>query len=219
MTMLDTISVLIINFQTPDLLRTAVESFRSHYPSVHMVIIDNGSQDGSVAAIREFTRPFAKDTELVTLPSNIFHGPAMHLGITQHCREHCFVLDSDTKTLKGGFLEAMAGDMERHPDIYCIGRLDMVNNRGFISERGEVPAVRTAYMLLRRSQYLRLPPFEHHGLPTLRNFTAARAAGLRLRSFPIDESVEHFGRGTASRFGYQLGFRSKLDYLLNKFGL
>ena len=66
--------------------------------------------------------------------------------------------------------------------------------------------------------YETLPPFVHHGLPVLANMRAAHARGLRVAPFPIADYVWHKGRGTAARFGYGLGWRSRLDYLLHRLG-
>ena len=49
--MLQKIGVIIINFQTPDLLQNAVVSFRSFYPAVDLLIVDNGSKDNSLDII------------------------------------------------------------------------------------------------------------------------------------------------------------------------
>jgi hypothetical protein len=74
-------------------------------------------------------------------------------------------------------------------------------------------------MMLRVRDYHLFPPFEHHGMPTLKHFSAAVAQGYELADFPTREYVRHFGRGTAMRYGYGLGLKSKVDFLLNKLGL
>jgi hypothetical protein len=74
-------------------------------------------------------------------------------------------------------------------------------------------------MMLRRKLYHEFPAFEHRGMPTLRNFAAAQRQGYVLKSFPVEKYIAHFGRGTASRYGYGLGMRGKVDYVLNKLGL
>ncbi|MCH8276573.1 MAG: hypothetical protein IIA50_03400 [Bacteroidetes bacterium] len=74
-------------------------------------------------------------------------------------------------------------------------------------------------MLIRKEKYESLAPFEHHGLPVLKNCIDAARNGWRICSYPVEEYVEHFGRGTADRYGYGLGWRSRIDYLLNRLGL
>jgi hypothetical protein len=79
--------------------------------------------------------------------------------------------------------------------------------------------VRPLCLLIRRAPYLTLPPFEHHGAPCLANMRAAVAAGFRLADVPIDDCVQHEGRGTAARYGYQLGWKGKWNHLLHKLGM
>ena len=74
-------------------------------------------------------------------------------------------------------------------------------------------------MLVKRTLYHRLPPFVHHGLPVLQNFRAAAEEGLRVCDFPVQDYVLHHGRGTVSRYGYGLGWRSRVSYLLHRLGL
>lgn len=212
------ISAVVINYQTPDLLRTAVESFRRFYPMIPLLIVDNGSADESRSTIEQLCEAGDGHVQAEYLPENIFHGPAMHHALQRQTTPYVYVFDSDTKTLKGGFLEAMHAALEESKESYGAGYVVRANQRGFADPKG-IPVLASAYMLLKRNVYLQLPPFIHHGLPALKNFQAATKKGYRLISFPIEEYVEHLGRGTAERYGYGLGLRSKLDYLLNKIGL
>ncbi len=215
--MYDAVTVIVTNFQTPDILGTAVHSFREFYPNVQMLIVDNGSKDGSRKKIEELQ---ARDnnTAALFIEKNIFHGPAMHRAMHEVKTDFAFFLDSDTETHRGEFLEVMVKKIEEEKKLYAIGRLNHVNKRGFPSESG-TPVVQSPYMMLRRELYLLFPQFEHHGMPTLKNFSAAQQCGYFVHDFPVQDYIAHRGRGTASRFGYGLGMRGKIDYLLNKVGL
>jgi GT2 family glycosyltransferase len=215
--MLNSICTVIINFQTPDLLSVAVESFRNHYPQVELLLVDNGSKDNSPDLIHEFEQSNPHKVKTLFLTKNIYHGPAMHKAIGLVDKEYVFFLDSDTETKRGGFLEEMCSTLEVSKEIYGIGRELKVNRRGFLSENGEV-ILTPAYLLLRKNIYSALPPFEHHGQPVMKNFIAARQKGWILKSYPIEDYIEHRWRGTASRFGYGLGLKGKIDFILNKIG-
>jgi hypothetical protein len=102
--------------------------------------------------------------------------------------------------------------------IYGVGRVVTVNSRGFLAPRG-IQVLLSAFMMIRDRDYHLFPPFEHHGLPVMKHFDAAVAQGYELADFPIDEYVHHLGRGTAMRYGYGLGLKSKIEFLLNKLGL
>jgi hypothetical protein len=142
----------------------------------------------------------------------------MDLILREGKHDYYFCLDSDTVTRKSGFLERMIETLESDAAVYGVGKVAPFNRRGFFDEGG-YPMLLAAYMMLRGSMYAQFPPFHHHGAPVARNFIAASRAGKKLVSFPIDDYIEHLHRGTAERFGYGLGLRGKINFILNKLGL
>lgn len=216
----DHVAAAVVNFQTPELLETAVRSFHEVYPAVPLRIIDNGSRDSSPGLIQDLATELGPGVTTLLLGENIYHGPAMHRALCALQAPYVYLFDSDTETRRGGFLEAMLDVLAAEAQRYGAGQVVHANKRGFRVAAGEgIPVLASAHMLLRRDLYHRLPPFVHHGLPALRNFEAAAAQGYELCAFPIGDYVLHKGRGTAERFGYGLGLRSKADYLLHKLGL
>lgn len=217
--MINNLTVVVINFQTPDLLKTAVESFRYFYPQEKILIIDNGSKDNSKDAIKLLAELNIKQTKTIFLDKNIYHGPAMDMAIKSVQDEYIFFLDSDTVTHKHGFLESMINLLSIAEKNYGIGWRNIVNKRGFITSKEGVPITRSAYMMLKRNLYFLFPPFIHHGLPVLQNFTEAHSCEYSILQYPIEEYINHIGRGSASRYGYNLGIKGKIDFALNKLGL
>lgn len=215
----DDVAAVIVNYRTPDLLEKAASSFRKFYPDVEMVLVDNGSNDLSTEVIDQLVGLNPRKTKKIMLERNYFHGPAMDTAMRASTKELVFFLDSDTETYNGGFIEKMLSEMNSGEEVYGVGRTDRVTKRGFADEHGNETILISAYMMLKRSTYMQLPPFIHHGMPTLENFSAAKTRGFELRNVDIDSYIHHAGRGTASRFGYNLGLRGKLDFLLNKVGL
>jgi glycosyltransferase involved in cell wall biosynthesis len=216
--MFDNVRTVIINYQTPDLLTIAVESFRRYYPKERLLIIDNGSKDKSSHTIEKLEKITPDQTTSVRLESNIYHGPAMHHAMNIINEEMVLFLDSDTETKRGGFIENMLKEFELSSKLYGIGQILSVNKRGFQEPTGE-QVLAPAYMMVRRNIYFELKPFEHHGLPVLINNMDAREKGYELKSFPIEKYIDHRWRGTASRYGYGLGWRGKKEFLLNKLGI
>ena len=101
------VTTVIINFQTPDLLKTAVQSFKKHCPEVPLWVIDNGSKDDSPKVIKGLEGTFP-NTNGYFMEKNIYHGPAMDFAIRNLVETpYVFLLDSDTEVLKPGFLEQM----------------------------------------------------------------------------------------------------------------
>lgn len=215
------VTAVIINYKTIDLTQTAVESFRLYYPSVPLLLIDNGSNDESTIFLMEYHEIFPQITELIVNDKNIHHGPAMDMAL-QHLKSSLVLfIDSDCNVHTGGFLERMTALMQEDPNNYIIGKKIYMNKRGFDTEKQSkaIPYVRPYCMLVKRNSYIKLPKFTRHGTPCLKNMEAAASLGLNLINFPIENFIHHHGRGTAERYGYQLGWRGKLNHLLNKFGL
>ncbi|HEX9005655.1 MAG TPA: glycosyltransferase [Bacteroidota bacterium] len=215
------LTVVVINFQTPDLTTGAVRSLRRFYPDVPLLLVDNGSGDESPRALEELRQLQPEKTELLLNVTNFHHGPAMDQALRLLETPYVLFLDSDCVVERGGFLEAMLGLAAAEPRGYAVGKKIFMNDRGFDVEEtpGAHPYIRPICMLVHRERYLELPPFERHGAPCLANMRAAAAAGLALLHFPVEEYVRHLGRGTASRHGYRLGWRGRLNHLLNRIGL
>ena len=215
------VTAVVINFRTPDLTRRAVGSFRSFYPSVPLLLIDNGSGDESGQTLEHLRALAPGCTSVMMNPSNRHHGPAMDQALRSVNTPFALFIDSDCEVLKGGFVEAMLARAGEDRQNYAMGKKIFMNDRGFdVPERpGAHPYIRPICMLVRREFYLRLPPFERHGAPCLANMQAALASGYGLIHFPVEEYVRHEGRGTASRHGYRLGWRGRLNHFMNKIGL
>ena len=206
----------VVNYQTPDLLDVAVRSFKQFYPDVPLIIFDNGSQDNSRDVIEHLCRECANVVAEFS-SSNLGHGPAMHAVISRAEYSWYFFLDSDTETKTGGFLEEMLSGYD-DPNHYAAGKVIPMNRRGFPAPGG-FPALDAAYMLIRQELYAALPSFAHHGAPVVQNFQEAASRGLVVLDYPVHNFIDHLHRGTVSRFGYGLGLRGKINFLLNKLGL
>jgi GT2 family glycosyltransferase len=213
------VTTVIVNYQTPDLLRNAVHSFKQHYPDSKMLIFDNGSKDHSRSVIADLKSRFSHSIQTHFEEDNIFHGPALDKTLREMVdTEYCFFLDSDTVTKKGGFLERGVDILSAKEENYALGYKLNVNKRGFKDPEG-TPIILTPYLLMKTEPYSMFPPFFHHGQPVLNNFSEAQEKGYQLIHFPMEEYIDHLWRGTASKFGYGLGLKGKFDFLLNKLGL
>lgn len=217
------VTAVIINYRTPDLLERAISSLRRFYPGIRLLVIDNGSGDGdSVSVMQKWKERFPDKTELLSNRKNIHHGPAIDQAFHHVESPFLFFLDSDCEVLAPGLVEGMLACMEESPSHYAVGKLTWMDRRGFdlpSESAGAIPYVRPISMLVRREIYLKLPKAERHGAPMLANMREAARCGLKVIGFPIEKYSNHLGRGTASQFGYQLGIKGKINYLLHKLGL
>ena len=214
------LSAVIIHYQTPELLKIAVESFKRFYPQTPLYVVDNGSDSEVVDRVEEWIGE-QSNTQWVRLPKNVYHGPAMDFAARHIVKsKYVFFLDSDTDTKEGGFLERIVEHLESDEKNYAAGMFNRVNKRGFSTNNssGEL-ILQTPYMVVRRALYLQFPPFIHHGQPTLQNFREAWVKGFKLVEYPMSHYIDHLWRGTARKTGYGLGWRAKLEYILNKLGV
>ena len=214
-------TAVIVNFRTPTLTRRALRTLRSFYPDLHLLIIDNGSRDGSLEDLSQLTRLHPETTTLLANKRNIHHGPAMDQALKTLDSKYVLFLDSDCVVSRGGFLEEMVDLCGSEASRYAVGKMIWMNGRGFDApvQAGGHPYIRPVCMVIKRELYLTLPPFERHGAPCLKNMLAARKKTLGLIDFPIEDYVLHEGRGTADPHGYRLGLKGKLNHILNRFGL
>ena len=215
------VTVVSINYRTPDLITRMVRSFREHYPQIPLLLIDNGSGDDSVDHLMALQAAHPEHTDLVLNTENRHHGPAMDQAIRTVDTPLILFLDSDIVVHRGGFVEAMAQALTEVPRSYAAGKRTWMNRRGFDVDEsaGGAPYLRPICLMLRRSEYLKLPPFRRHGAPCLDNMRTAHGRQLLLIPFPVENYIEHDGRGTASRHGYGLGLRGKINHLLNSLGV
>ena len=216
------VTVVIINYKTPDLLQHAIASLRRFYPAVHLLVIDNGSKDRhSDSIMQQWKERYPGKTDLVFNERNIHHGPAIDQAVHHVSSPFLLLFDSDCELLAGGLIERMLECAESSL-TYAVGKRTWMDRRGFdLPEESTdaIPYIRPICMLIRRDTYLTLAKGQRHGAPLLANMRDAALHGYRVIDFPIEQFVNHLGRGTASRFGYQLGWKGKLNHLLHKMGL
>jgi glycosyltransferase involved in cell wall biosynthesis len=182
-----------------------------------MLLVDNGSDDESARLIADIDAqdPHASS---ILLQDNIFHGPAMDLAIRHATTNFIFLLDSDTETRAGGFLELMLSEF-LDGKVYAVGKKGWTNYFGYppisITER-HTEYVHPFASIIDRYKYLRIAPFVHHGAPCYRNMWSAKKAGFKLIHFPIEDYVKHFGKITASKHGYHYDRKLRVQLRLNR---
>lgn len=194
------VTAVIVNFNTQYLLHSAYTSLRVFYPYIPIIIVDNGSIDGSSTWIRNLKDP---NLTVLHLSSNIGHGPAMDKAIRHMPCEFAFTLDTDCTVVNGQFIERMVNTFDKDPQQYATGWLRHVDGNG-VAVDVNTPGKTLAYFsyihpcasMYRISMYNDLQPFEHHGAPCLRNMITAWAKGLYLVDFPIFDYIEHLAGGT-----------------------
>jgi GT2 family glycosyltransferase len=112
------ISVVIVNYNVRDLLLNAIESVRRSLTGIdaEIIVVDNGSTDGAVAAIQT-TYP-----DVICLPQdrNLGFGRANNIGISVAQGEFTLILNPDT-LLQEDTAHEMLTFMRAHPRAGAVG--------------------------------------------------------------------------------------------------
>jgi N-acetylglucosaminyl-diphospho-decaprenol L-rhamnosyltransferase len=128
------VSVIIVNFNTRELLEACLESLYRESGSVAMevFVVDNGSSDGSAEMIR---RRFP-ETRLVLNTTNEGFARPNNAAIRRSAGRYLFLLNSDTVVLPGA-IGALVAFLDGHPGAGACGpRLRYPDGRQQHSVRG-----------------------------------------------------------------------------------
>lgn len=113
--------------KAPYVWKTVESVLRQTFDDYELVIIDNGSNDGSSEIVASFTDPRIR---IVRLEENVGVSNARNKGVSLSTAPYITFLDADD-WWEPTFLEEMRGLIERHPDagIYGTGYYIVKNGR------------------------------------------------------------------------------------------
>ena len=117
-TYLARVSVIIVNWKTPELLADCLNSLRAdtQYASMQTIVVDNDSQDSSVAMLkRDFT-----DCELIENSDNKGFSKAVNQAIPQCHGKYILLLNPDAKVV-GDAVTTLADYLEQNTDVGACG--------------------------------------------------------------------------------------------------
>ena len=108
-------AVAIVNWNTRDLLRACLDSCLAEAPE-EVVVVDNGSYDGSIDMVR---REFPS-VHLKVLSANPGYGAASNIAFRLCRAPHVLLLNSDTE-VRPGALAALSQALDERPQTGVIG--------------------------------------------------------------------------------------------------
>ena len=140
MTATPSVSFVILNFNGKELTERCLESLRqSLEKSGHeIIVVDNGSTDGSVGYLRE---KFS-DIRIIEEPENRFIS-AYNDGVAEAQGEWVFLLNNDM-TLEKDFLEAILDHLDED-NLFAVGS-KMLTDRGELEKGANYPEYRFGYV-------------------------------------------------------------------------
>lgn len=112
--------IVILNWNGKDDTLKCLESvFKIDYPNFEVVVVDNGSSDGSVPAIRQAF----PQAQLIETGKNLGYAGGNNVGIRyalDRGAEFVFVLNNDTKVARDTLAHLVA-EANRHPEAAVLG--------------------------------------------------------------------------------------------------
>ncbi|MEZ0325544.1 MAG: glycosyltransferase family 2 protein, partial [Fimbriimonas sp.] len=154
------LSILIVNWNTRELLRACLTSMSNHPPSeaFEVIVVDNASTDGSAEMVREeeafgvwrlafgdqpnAQRPTPNALRLVASPTNTGYAAGNNLAFAEACGDFLLTLNPDTEFVDDSLDQALE-ILRAHPRVGVLGVRQVSPDgstqhsvRGFPSLRG-----------------------------------------------------------------------------------
>jgi GT2 family glycosyltransferase len=104
------VAVVIPSWNSLGLLRNCLEALRDQGVALELMVVDNGSSDGSVEYLKREGVPH------VSLPRNLGFAPAVNLGVARTSAASVLVLNADTE-LEPGCVAALWAALEAEPAL------------------------------------------------------------------------------------------------------
>lgn len=114
-----TVAVVIVSYNTADLLRSCLTSLVGCALPLHVVVVDNASSDGSAAMVRAEFPTIA----VIALSSNLGFARGTNMGLAARGlagETYTLVLNPDTE-VQPGAIEAMVAFLDAHPRVGMVG--------------------------------------------------------------------------------------------------
>ena len=138
------VSVIIINYKTPDLVIDCVRSIKQMTEDIsyEIIVVDNASDDGSVELIKQELRD---DVALIESETNLGFGKANNLGVRQVNGKYVFLLNSDTVLINNA-IKILYDYMEQSPKVGAVGgnlySVDLKENSSFSMNFDDIESIK-----------------------------------------------------------------------------
>jgi hypothetical protein len=127
------VSVIIVNYNGKRFLDTCLGSlYRQSYPTMEILLVDNGSSDGSI----DFIRASYPGIKVIETGDNLGFAKANNIGIKAAKGEYIATLNNDTETEPGwltALVEAMRSD---ECTGMCASKMLRMDDHGIIDSTG-----------------------------------------------------------------------------------
>jgi len=156
-------TAIIVNYNTPELLVSAVKSIRTFYKIPILVV------DGSNLAKHEkmMEMIYGMDVDVHHVGKNLTHGPGLKYGMERISTKYALTMDSDAQIIEKGLLEKCISSMEE--DSYGAGTV--------MNIRPNIKYLHPFCSLIQMSVATKYTLPIGHGAPMIRAMTEIRDCG------------------------------------------
>ena len=119
------VAIVVLNWNGwQDTIECLGSLFQVSYPNLNIIVVDNGSKDGSVAKIRDYIKSKQKSAEILELGTNLGYAAGNNMGIKQALSDpgvkYVLILNNDT-TVDQDFLSKMMEVFSDNPKCGLVG--------------------------------------------------------------------------------------------------
>ena len=235
------ISIIILSYNTQELLKNCLNSLFLHTQDVEVIVVDNDSKDGSAVMVK---KEFPK-VVLVENKENVGFSKGCNIGAAQAKGEHLLFLNSDTEFVDrstvdtmlavlrekvgivGGLMENPDGSLQRSFGAFYT--LPHVAKMIFLGERGELSGqnlkqkqatdwVSGGFMLVKRSVFEEVGGFDEQIFMYVEDVDfcfRVKKAGYQVLVAPLAK-IKHIGHGSSNRTFAIVQIYKGLSYFYKK---
>jgi len=112
------VTIIIVNYNQKKLLISCIDSLQKiNYPNIEVIIVDNGSTDGSVEVVKKFTVHYSLfNIHLIENQTNLGFAGGNNAAFSLVKGKYVLLLNNDTKVTPD-FLSILVEEMEKNSEI------------------------------------------------------------------------------------------------------
>ena len=127
------VSVVIPNYNGIEYIKTCLDALqRQTYGKVPIVLVDNGSTDGS----RELVETSYPQVKVIVFPENTGFCHAVNVGILETNSPYVILLNNDTEVAPDFVEKLLSGIKKRKKAFSCAAKMIQFRNRTLLDDAG-----------------------------------------------------------------------------------
>ena len=199
--MIKNIEILIVNYNTPNLIDKILKTYKKYKYIEPIHIIDGSDINNKYKKLKDIIKKHnIKDLKLTHFDYNIHHGPGLHYGIMNSDYDYNLLMDSDSFFKKSQLFKEISTFDE---NTFGIGKIVIVDNKGLNNKKGNIKYLHPNACIINKEKYLKSESLKKHGAPFIET--------MKHMKFKIKENEKIMNyidttnnRGTCSIYGYNL---------------